>query len=65
MVSMRRKLDRCLSAGGFAAIVSAALLTAGPFTVFPTVAHDDVDLPNEALKKVSRPVKRSRGKASS
>lgn len=44
---MRRKLDRGLAAGGLLAIVSAALLGAGLFTIFSAVAQDDLNLPSE------------------
>lgn len=44
---MRRKLDWGLAAGGLVAIISAALLGAGLFTILSAVAQDGVHLPSE------------------
>lgn len=46
---MRVKLNRCLIVGNLLTIVSAALLSAGLFTIFSTILDDDLDLPSEGV----------------
>ena len=55
MADMRTKLDRPLVVGGLLAIVSAALLSAGLFTIFSTLSQERVDLASRgSLEEILR-----------